>query len=142
MLQCDYSIVPLKLSAYGLKEATMAHLYGRICGMGFDAILAQLGLVRQTNETNWQFRKRAFPTLWEHLGNEHDTLAMEFLLLLPQGEWSEDDMARFLMLRMDNPSKKDLEKFAREFSRDPLEFRRARPANTDWVAREIITATE
>ncbi|MDP3785063.1 MAG: hypothetical protein Q8R12_03235 [bacterium] len=119
----------------------MAHQYGRICGMGFDTILEQLGLVRQTNETNWQFRKRAFPTLWEHLGNEHDTLAMEFLLLLPQGEWSEPDITRFMMLSMSNPSKKDLEKFARGFSIDPLEFRKARPAKTDWIANEIIAAT-
>ena len=50
---------------------------------------------------------------------------MEFLLLLPQGEWSELDMTRFMMLRMGNPSKKDLEKFAKGFSMDPLEFRKA-----------------
>jgi len=118
----------------------MAHQYGRICGIGFDAILERLGLVRQANETNWQFRNRAFPILWEHLGDEHDTLAMEFLLLLPQGEWSELDITRFEMLRMGNPSKKDLEKFARGFSMDPLEFRKARPAKTDWVANEIIAS--
>jgi len=119
----------------------MAHLYGRICGTGFDVILERLNLVRQTNETNWQFRKRAFPILWKHLGNEHDTLAMEFLLLLPQGEWSELDMTRYMMLSMNNPSEKDLEKFARGFSCDPLEFRKTRPAKTDWIANEIITTS-
>ena len=118
----------------------MTHKYARICGTGFDAILDRLGLVQQAGETNWQFRKRAFPTLWEHFGNEHDTLAMEFLLLLPQGEWSESDMTRFMMLRTSNPSKKDLEKFARGFSMDPFEFRKARPAKTDWIAREILTS--
>lgn len=118
----------------------MAHKYGRICGMGFDAILDRLGLVQQSGETNWQFRKRAFPMLWEHLGNEHDTLAMEFLLLLPQGEWSEPDMTRFMMLRMSNPSRKELEKFARGFSVDPLEFRRTYPAKTDWIAQQIASA--
>ena len=118
----------------------MAHRYGRICGVGLDAILEQLGLVRQMNKTNWQFRKRAFPILREHLGNDHDTLAMEFLLLLPQGEWSEPGMTRFMMLRMSNPSKEHLEKFAREFSVDPLEFRRMHPAKTDWIANEIIAS--
>ena len=118
----------------------MTRQYSRISGMDFDSTLEQLGLTRQASETNWQFRKRAFPILWEHFGNEHDTLAMEFLLLLPQGEWSEMDMTRFMMLRMSNPSKKDLEKFARGFSMDPLEFRKARPAKTDWIANEIIAS--
>lgn len=118
----------------------MAYKYSRICGVGFDTILDRLGLVQQSNETNWQFRKRAFPTLWENFGNEHDTLAMEFLLLLSQEEWSEFDMTRFMILRMSSPSKKDLEKFAQGFSMDPVEFRnKTNPMRTDWIAQIIVS---
>lgn len=120
----------------------MVNRYDRLIGVGFDKILKDLELAQWANETNWEFRKRAFPILWEHFGKEHNTLAMEFLMLLPEGHWSDMDKVRFLGLDLRNPSTEALKKFAQGFSVDPVEFRKKRPAITDGTAQEIIALTE
>ena len=139
----------------------MAQLYSRLSGMGMDQVLEKLGLVRKPEETNWEFRKRAFPTLWNHYWPEHDSLAVEFLMLLPQDYWTEQDMTRYMFLRMEQAKLRggydkkrlspqteakvlrELSRFAKGFFTDPFEYRKQgmfglKPAPTDRIAEKIL----
>ena len=92
--------------------------------MDIDAILQRLDLHQKENESDWDFRKRAFPALWKYFTKgDHTTVAMEFLFFLDSDGWSGLDEARYMRLFFSSPDINDLEKFIEGFSCDPVEFR-------------------
>lgn len=87
--------------------------------------LKEYGFTRQNGESDWNFRKRVFPDLFEMDGDR----AMEFLQGGSAAEWDEIDKFLYLALvSKGKPNRHELVKFAKDFAADPLEMREKRKA--------------
>jgi hypothetical protein len=93
-------------------------------GSNLDALLAFFDLKRDTDESDWTFRKRAFPQIFF----KDELLAIECLLGTIQEEWSDvqlllaGDVAFLLPREGEDPSHAELVKFVRGFRLDPRGF--------------------
>jgi len=58
-------------------------------GRSLDLRLVRFGLVREFEESDWEFRCRIFPELFHH--RQEREVAVEFLIGSSAAEWDEDD---------------------------------------------------
>lgn len=83
--------------------------------------LKEYGFIRQNGESDWNFRKRIFPNMF----NKDADRAMEFLIGGSAAEWDEADKLLYLILldvgKGNKPDRHALVKFANGFHKDPLE---------------------
>jgi hypothetical protein len=104
----------------GTGLASTSHMYK---GESLTLRLKEYGFTRQNGESDWNFRKRVFPDLFNKVGGDR---AMEFLQGSSAAEWDEMDKMLYLILVSENKDKPDrnaLVKFAKGFAADPLEMR-------------------
>ena len=100
------------------KITSTAYMYQ---GASLDARLKEYGFTRNNGESDWEFRKRVFPDLYEM---DKDR-ALEFLMGASAAEW--DDMDKFLVLAFATEKRSDrhsLIRFATGFAADPVEMRK------------------
>jgi len=90
-------------------------------GASLDARLKEYGFTRKEEESDWDFRKRIFPDLYEI---DKDR-ALEFLMGASTAEWDEMDKMLVMAFAMENRSdRQSLIKFARGFADDPIRMRK------------------
>lgn len=81
--------------------------------------LKEYGYSRNQGESDWDFRKRVFPDLYQ----QDPDRALEFLMGSSAADWN--DMEKILVLALASkgvPSHQELVKFAEGFTADPLEM--------------------
>lgn len=104
--------------------ASTSHMYK---GESLTLRLKEYGFTRNPGESDWNFRKRVFPDMFE---KDFDR-AMEFLMGGSAAEWN--DMDKFLCISLfskGKPDHRELVKFAKGFGGDPLEMRERRQMAT------------
>lgn len=89
--------------------------------------LKEYGFTRREGESDWNFRKRIFPEMF----NKDSNRAMEFLIGGSAAEWDATDKLLYRMLLLDigkgkRPDRHALVKFANGFNSDPLEKKEQR----------------
>jgi len=100
--------------------------YGyRFKGRNLDLFLVELGFERKPGESDWNFRKRIFPELWQQ---SRDNALMVLFGGYPLTDFNEIDQLLAMDLMMRNPGPAELAKFADGFAGDPLAHREKYPA--------------
>lgn len=93
-------------------------------GTALDEKLGAYGQVRLDQETDWEFRKRTFPTVFAQ--NYH--AAAELIFAARMDEWDEWEKVLFMELFHHRPRPDRLRVFVDSFSEDPLLRRMRRQA--------------
>lgn len=98
--------------------ASTAHMYK---GESLNLRLQEYGFARKNGESDWDFRKRIFPDLFQKVP---DGRALEFLFGSSAAEWNEmDKLLVLVLMEKGKPSYNELVKFAKGFGWDPSETR-------------------
>lgn len=88
-------------------------------GEALDLQLALLGQYRQPGESDWDFRKRVFPEIFDH----DRRWAYEVLIGKKWSGFSPLEEALFQGLSLGkNPTKQELTKFANDWEADPQDL--------------------
>lgn len=100
--------------------ASTSHMYK---GESLTLRLKEYGYSRREGESDWDFRKRIFPDLYQRDPDR----AMEFLIGGSAAEWDEINKVLCLgFLSKGKPSQQELVDFAEGFTDDPLVMREQR----------------
>jgi len=104
--------------------ASTGHMYK---GEGLTLRLKEYGYDRKRGESDWDFRKRVFPDLYQ----KDPSRALEFLMGDSAAEWGETEVffcSCLTLTTKGQPSRYDLVKFADGFADDPIKMREKRQA--------------
>jgi len=104
----------------GVEATGQASTMDMFKGENLDLRLKQFGLERLPGESDWNFRKRIFPDLYEDVDHEE---AVMVLFGATIADLTELDALLMMTLTMEDTSRSGLIKFAEGFATDPIEMR-------------------
>ncbi len=93
--------------------------YDPYAGDALDKNFSGLGMPRLAGESDWEYRKRMFPSLYQKSGR---STAVSILFGCSITELSEEDKTVYRYLSFD-PKRGELVSFAKGFPEDPKEYR-------------------